>query len=632
VRRFQREARAAARASHPNVVTVFDIDQAGDKHFLAMEYVEGVTLAQLVKESGPLPVAQACDYVRQAALGLQHAHERGLVHRDIKPANLLVAAVARRREPAVVGAGTPEADAPGAPDVIKILDLGLARLTDVSDSGDTVSALTHTGVVMGTLDFIAPEQVENAHAVDIRADLYSLGCTFYFLLTGRAPFGDATQTMKMIRHLRDEPEPVEQLRLEVPPAVTAIVRRLMAKKPADRYQTPAELAAALMPLCAGEAWPVPALPVAIPVSGQAGTEAFALAGTAVTVPVSVVPQAGDPETAPFPSPSPPPRRRRWFWPATCGAALVVLVLVAAVMLPGGPQTPNNPPPATPLTPALRPVEVTNSLGMKLVLIPPGKFVMGSPPEEQDSKPDERPQHQVSITRPFYLGVHEVTVDNFRAFVNAEGYRTEAERRGYAARWLEPKLFEREAGCSWLNPGFEQGGDHPVVCVSWTDAMLFCDWLSKKEGQTYRLPAEAEWEYACRAGTQTPFFCGATLCSRQTNFDGNFPYAGAPLDVFLQRTTRVGSYTPTDPNPLGLYDMLGNAGEWCADFYGQTFYGDSSPADPTGPVAGRMRVIRGGFWSHQGYRCRAASRNCLYPSNATNWIGFRVARAVGERRP
>src|SRR5439155_26743454 len=138
VRRFQREARAAARAAHPNIVTIFDTDLAAGKYYLAMEYVEGVTLSRLVRERGPLPVAVACDYARQAALGLQHAHERGLVHRDIKPGNLVLT----------------QAQGAQAGGVVKILDLGLARLTDASESRETVSELTHTGMVMGTLDFI----------------------------------------------------------------------------------------------------------------------------------------------------------------------------------------------------------------------------------------------------------------------------------------------------------------------------------------------------------------------------------------------------------------------------------------------------------------------------------------------
>jgi serine/threonine-protein kinase len=164
--RFLREARAAARLSHPNIVRVYDAGESGGTLFLAMEYLPGIDLARLVQAAGPLPPGEACDYLRQAALGLQHAHERGLVHRDVKPANLLLAEEQ----------GT-----------IKILDMGLARLRPAEEE-QSASGLTESGTLMGTLDYMAPEQAMDPHGVDIRADLYSLGCTLYFLLTGRPPF------------------------------------------------------------------------------------------------------------------------------------------------------------------------------------------------------------------------------------------------------------------------------------------------------------------------------------------------------------------------------------------------------------------------------------------------------------
>jgi serine/threonine protein kinase len=227
VRRFRREAQAAARLAHPNVVLVYDYDAEGDTHFLVMEFVDGTTLQRLVEEKGPLPVAVACDYVRQAALGLQHAVEQALVHRDIKPANLMVSYPQ--------GAG-----------LVKLLDLGVARLHQLGDSPiETLSTLTQQGAVIGTADFIAPEQLEDPHGADFRADLYSLGCTFYFLLTGQVPFPGGTLIQKLDRQRWQEPPAVHQLRPEVPEAVVAVVRKLMAKRPADRYATPAAVAAAL---------------------------------------------------------------------------------------------------------------------------------------------------------------------------------------------------------------------------------------------------------------------------------------------------------------------------------------------------------------------------------------------------
>lgn len=222
VRRFLREIRAGAQLNHPNIVRAFDANQVGGTTFLVMEYVEGTDLARLVRSKGPLPVDQARDCIRQAALGLQHTFEKGFIHRDIKPSNLLLT----------------------TKNVVKVLDLGLARLVQPSTS-ETTSTLTKSNAVMGTPDYIAPEQTRVAHHVDIRADLYSLGCTFYYLLTGRPPFPEGTAVTKCVQHQTEEPEPVERLRPEVPEAIALVVRRLMAKRPEDRYQTPAELAAVL---------------------------------------------------------------------------------------------------------------------------------------------------------------------------------------------------------------------------------------------------------------------------------------------------------------------------------------------------------------------------------------------------
>lgn len=225
VQRFHQEAEAAARVSHPNIVTIHDASEAGGTHFLAMEYVEGLDLAKMVKQCGPLPIAQACAYIRQAALGLQHAHERGLVHRDIKPSNLFI----NLRE-----------------GLVKVLDMGLARLSAVAHDQDT-EALTQTGAVIGTPDFVAPEQAKNSHMADVRADIYSLGCSLYFLLTGKPPFPGGTLTEKLLKIQLDEPEKLEQLRPEVPAALAEIVRKLMAKRPDDRYQTARDVVRVLDP-------------------------------------------------------------------------------------------------------------------------------------------------------------------------------------------------------------------------------------------------------------------------------------------------------------------------------------------------------------------------------------------------
>jgi serine/threonine protein kinase len=217
VERFRREVKTAARLSHANIVAAFDAEQVQDCHFLVMEFVDGLSLDRFVQQRGRLRVAEACEYVRQAALGLQHAWERGMVHRDIKPQNLM---------------RTPEGQ-------IKVLDFGLARFLAEGKSG---SALTQFGMVMGTPDYIAPEQAHDSRAADTRSDIYSLGCTFYYLLAGQVPFPEGSMLQKLMAQVEKTPTPLWHLRNDIPSDVIRIVERMMAKDPGRRYQTPGEVA------------------------------------------------------------------------------------------------------------------------------------------------------------------------------------------------------------------------------------------------------------------------------------------------------------------------------------------------------------------------------------------------------
>jgi serine/threonine protein kinase len=223
--RFYREARAVAALDHPNIVRAYDIDQAGELHFLIMEYVEGATLQQMVDEQGPLDIGMAALYIRQTALGLEHVHQRaGLVHRDIKPGNILV-------------------DRKG---IVKILDMGLARFFRVES--DALSELHHEKV-LGTIDYLAPELIVDGSNVDIRADIYSLGATLYFCLTGKPPFELGTPAQKMIWHQVRQPKPVRELRPQVPEEMARVLATMTAKDPVRRYHTPADVADALTPWC-----------------------------------------------------------------------------------------------------------------------------------------------------------------------------------------------------------------------------------------------------------------------------------------------------------------------------------------------------------------------------------------------
>jgi serine/threonine-protein kinase len=251
VRRFFREVQAAATLDHPNIVVAYDADKVGDTYFFAMEYVDGHDLAKLVKQKGRLKLGKACEYMRQAALGLQHAHGKGMVHRDIKPSNIIVR-----------NAGSGSEAAP----LVKILDMGLARVSGpLGDDGGTPLTQVHT--ILGTPDFIAPEQARSSHEVDIRSDLYSLGCTFYYILTGQVPFPAASSMEKLLKHYLEEPPRVEALRPEVPRGVAALVRKLMAKSPDQRPQSPAEVVQVLGTMVGSHV--PPAIPLAMPVGPAA---------------------------------------------------------------------------------------------------------------------------------------------------------------------------------------------------------------------------------------------------------------------------------------------------------------------------------------------------------------------------
>jgi serine/threonine protein kinase len=310
VERFHREARAVARLHHPNIVTAHDADRDGNLHFLVMAYIEGPNLREVVKQHGPLPWAQAADYVRQAALGLQHAHEHGLVHRDVKPSNLLVD-----------GAGT-----------VKVLDLGLARF--FHDEADDLSR-RYGERPLGTTDYVAPEQTLDSHSVDARADIYSLGATLYYLLAGRSPFHGGTPHQKILWHQTRQPQPIRETRAELPAEMAAALERMMAKDPGQRYQTAAEVAKALAP------WAQPGVPplrTEAPATTVPSGDLTPLKGSSISQQVPVPPAE---ETG-----SAPGRPGRWQLRGWAVAVWLAAVLIAVgavsfavyhIALPDGPE-------------------------------------------------------------------------------------------------------------------------------------------------------------------------------------------------------------------------------------------------------------------------------------------------------
>jgi hypothetical protein len=322
--RFLAEVKAAGRLDHPNIARAYDADRAGELHFLVMEFIEGQSLAHLLEKRGPLPVATACDYTRQAALGLQHASEQGMAHRDVKPHNLML---------------TPAG-------VVKVLDFGLAR---VRGERPASPRLTQFEAFMGTPEYVAPEQATDARCADTRSDIYSLGCTLYALLTGRPPFQEDTAMKLVLAHIAKEPRPLHDVRPDVPADLPAVVAKMLAKDPARRFQQPVDAARALAPFasadCEGEgagAWTAPQPAQSAGAATVAGGDTSRVTGSGeeakpvVTAPAgSLFSDLGE-APAPTPNATKPEKRRQaprlaaaawWRRPVVLGGVGVAVLLL-----------------------------------------------------------------------------------------------------------------------------------------------------------------------------------------------------------------------------------------------------------------------------------------------------------------
>ncbi len=272
--------------------------------------------------------------------------------------------------------------------------------------------------------------------------------------------------------------------------------------------------------------------------------------------------------------------------------------------------------------------------VNFILIRGGAFTMGSPVDEAGRddyrlfglKANEN-RHQV-IVSDFFMGKYAVTVADFREFVEATGYRSDAEKGGFSVMFIDGNLEDRH-GVNWRHgvTGLERPEaeeNHPVVHVSWNDAVAYCLWMTEKSEKRFRLPTEAEWEYACRAGSLTAFNTGENLTTAEANYNGNYPWNNNEKGCFLGNTVAVDSFAP---NAWGLYNMHGNVWEWCSDWLGGNYYDeckeDGRAVNPAGPVTGSFRVMRGGSWSFNAGRCRSAYRGHSVPGLRYGSVGFRL---------
>jgi serine/threonine protein kinase len=594
--RFLREARAAAAVRHDHVINIHAVGDHPLPH-LVMEYIDGQTLQEKLNETGPLPLKDILRIGYQIACGLAAAHSQGLIHRDIKPVNILLEKSSDR---------------------VKITDFGLARTVDDA-------SLSQAGVVLGTPQFMSPEQAQGK-TLDPRSDLFNLGSTLYVMCTGQLPFRASGSLAVLKRVVDDEPTSVRDLNPQVPAWLAAIVARLHAKKPEDRFQSAQELADLLAQLqMHGEVRtpsPHEQTPARLPLE-----------------PTSATTQSFVPESS-----------RRF----------VITMVVAILLLSGlgvfwathSPQKNNHHHPdlkgPLPIVPVVQPelakvpfddkqaaafqeawakhlgvpVEIENSLGMKFRLIPPGEFAMGSSPQDIEQMAKTKftgwagwskyagPVHQVAVKEPFYLGTCEVTLAQFRQFAEALAYQTLAETDGLGgSHWIKGKTLRRPEW-NWRSTAFHQTDQHPAVHIAWDDARAFCDWLNAKEGRLYVLPSEAQWEFACRAGNP------GSWC---------FGNDGALLSQYgwvrtLKSTELVGS---KKANPFGLWDMHGNALDWCSDSW-VPYRAEPDRECPDHPADPTFFVQRGGSFVMNEVTSQSAFRIGQPKASNGSAEGFRVA--------
>jgi formylglycine-generating enzyme required for sulfatase activity/serine/threonine protein kinase len=590
VRRFEREVKAAAKLSHPNIITVYDAGNANGRHFMVMELVKGQDLNVIVHRKGTFGVSETINYITQVARGLAFAHENGVIHRDIKPANLFL-------------------DIKGN---VKILDMGLAKIS-ARENEETLSMLTGTTAIMGTVDFMSPEQGLSSRDVDARADIYSLGATLYYFLTKKVMYEGDTAFAKVIAHSESPIPSLKLIRPDVSDNLDLIYTKMVAKQVEDRYQNMLELIQDLDSIEKGSA------------STRNLTELSTVYSLRDELGAMNINRTSSKKVVKSSNSNKPVKKKDYkFALIATGIGVALIGIVALAFILGRSSnlqnelalksnsangksefvTTNDSAEGIPTEGNLlvapfseaeakdaqkivakslqKAVEEKEDLGkgikFEMVLIPAGKFTMGSPKTEKGGQINET-QHKVTITKPYYMGKYEITQEQWEAVMGD-------------------------------NPSSVKGPRLPVTNVSWNDCQKFIKKLNARTKGGYRLPTETEWEYACRAGTTTAYSVGSSLTKGDANINGS-------------SIKTVGSYRP---NAFGLYDMHGNVWEWCEDWLGA--YPAEAVKDPRGPATGDdHRVLRGGSFCFNVSEARSSSRWNWNSTDGYNYNGLRLARTV-----
>ncbi|HKQ05478.1 MAG TPA: SUMF1/EgtB/PvdO family nonheme iron enzyme [Blastocatellia bacterium] len=624
VKRFENEAASSGRIHHRNVVMIFESRASDDGQlYVAMEYVNGKTLRDEIQERGALPLAEVVEISKQICAGLSAAHRLGIVHRDIKPDNLMLMR-----------------DDDGAR-VVKVLDFGIARLAEPG----TAQSRTASGIIMGTPYYMSPEQAlgSTGDKIDARSDIYSLGMVVYQMLTGRVAFESDSWMGVMYKHLHEPPLQPRELRPELgwyeefEQAVLRALEKDRDKRPQTVSEFAEEMETAYRRAIAANPETVSAGAYDVTVAGLAppfmqATAAAQPARQQTVAPVAAATQAAGQATVAATAPSALSNRRKTL---AIAGLLILAVMSAIYFLRSKPvATPQKVAVDTvPAAAVARPMpeietfefevltvepsghlnvphrrsasyfseDIDGEVSLDMVEIPGGAFKMGAPLETQrERKQSERPQRQIRVPG-FFVSKYEIT---------------EAEWRAVARLPLVSRQLEE-------NPSsFKGDGQMPVQNISWLDAVEFCERLSRATGRRYRLPTEAEWEYACAAGTQTPFYFGETITAELVNYDANYPYGAGPKGETRRRPISVGALSA--PNAFGLYNMHGNVAEWCSDYWHDSYIGapaDASSWESRGDAS--VRVLRGGSYYDGGDDCRSSARTKDPADIRLPFIGFRV---------
>jgi formylglycine-generating enzyme required for sulfatase activity len=448
---------------------------------------------------------------------------------------------------------------------IKLLDFGISKIRDSV-------TITQTGTRMGTLMYMSPEQVKDSKHLDYRSEIYSLAVTFYHLLTGAEPYDNTKSSeFEILTKIVTEPLHLDLLSEEWRNFLLPYLNKEVTDRPKlVNFEAKAESKAETK----------------TPKSQPGKTQ---LIQKPKTEPATTIKQETKQEIKQEPKPNiiTAPAAKKTILPWVITGAVAVLALALFIVFTTGQPKPAEPATKADVTPESLTnfTETVNGVSFKMVAIKGGTFTMGSPTSEPERTGNET--QQSGTLSSFYMGVTEVTQALWQAVMGN-------------------------------NPSCFQADNLPVENVSWNDCQKFISKLNQLTGKSYRLPTEAEWEYACRAGTSTPFSTGENLTTSQANYDGNYPYNGNAKGQYLKKTRPVGSFTP---NAWGLYDMHGNVSEWCSDWSGD--YSTSAQTNPQGATSGSYRVIRGGNWRDGAPSCRVAVRHnataALQYTSSSIWV-------------